>query len=77
MSLGLFIVFVAVFAPLIVWAIKNEDRLIVLEDKIIQDIKDSRTQAKREKNIYIVERKTDRQVRQRIDAPCEKGNFVA
>lgn len=77
MSLGLFIIFVSVFTPLIVWAIKNEDRLIDLEDKIIADIKDSRTQTNREKNIHIVENKQDYKVRQRIEVHCEERNFVA
>lgn len=57
MSLGLFIVFVAVMGSLIAWGLKNEDRLIKLEDKILEDIRDSRAQAKREKNIHIVERR--------------------
>lgn len=57
MSLGLFIVFVAVMGSLIAWGLKNEDRLIKLEDKILEDIRDSRAQAKREKNIHVVERR--------------------
>lgn len=77
MSLGLFIVFVAVFTPLIVWSIKNEDRLIDLEDKIIADIKDSKIQAERKKNIRVVERKAEYSDIRRVSAPCEEGNFVA
>lgn len=77
MSLGLFIVFVAVFTPLIVWSIKNEDRLIDLEDKIIADIKDSKVQAERKKNIRVVERKAEYSDIRRVSTTCEEGNFVA
>lgn len=77
MSLGLFIVFVAVVGSLIAWGLKNEDRLIKLEDKIIEDIRDSRAQAKREKNIHIVERRTADAERKNGEMFREKREYVA
>lgn len=77
MSLGLFIVFVAVIGSLIAWGLKNEDRLIKLEDKIIEDIRDSRAQAKREKTIHIVERRTVDAERKNGGMFREKRDYVA
>lgn len=77
MSLGLFIVFVAVIGSLIAWGLKNEDRLIKLEDKIIEDIRDSRAQAKREKTIHIVERRTADAERKNGGMFREKREYVA
>lgn len=77
MSLGLFIAFVSVFAPLIIWALKNEDRLIDLEDKIIEVIRDSRAQAKREKNIHIVEGSANQVKVKRTEINRKECNFVA
>lgn len=77
MSLGLFIVFVAVIGSLIAWGLKNEDRLIKLEDKIIEDIRDSRAQAKREKTIHIVERRAADAERKNGGMFREKRDYVA
>ena len=77
MSLGLFIVFVAVIGSLIAWGLKNEDRLSKLEDKIIEDIRDSRAQAKREKTIHIVERRTADAERKNGGMFREKREYVA
>ncbi|MDD6021965.1 MAG: hypothetical protein ACI4GA_05820 [Acutalibacteraceae bacterium] len=77
MSLGLFIIFAVVFGSLIAWGLKNEDRLIDLEDKIIEDIRDSRAQAKREKHIHVVERRNLSDSARKVKARCEKTEYVA
>lgn len=77
MSFGLFIVFVSVFAPLIIWSVRNEDRLIDLEDKIIAVIKDSRAQAIREKRIHVVERQPQPRETSYRQVSCGERNFVA
>ena len=77
MSLGLFIVFVAVMGSLIAWGLKNEDRLIKLEDKILEDIRDSRAQAKREKNIHVVERRETGAARKNGEIIRNSREFVA
>ena len=55
MPLPLFLIVIAAFAIAIFKCMKNEDQLIELEDKIIEDIRDFLNKTKKSKKISVVQ----------------------
>lgn len=83
MPFGVFILFVSIVIPLVVWIIKNEESVVEFEDEIFAKIKscfsknESKNDQESENKIYVVERKSERYDETRNKFSREERNFVA
>ncbi|MBR2315580.1 MAG: hypothetical protein IKA56_02955 [Clostridia bacterium] len=77
MPFALFLIFIFTVGPLIIWCIINEDMLIEIEDRIIEDIRSQLAENRRKKNIRVVSGEKPQPKRAvRESSPCGRG-YVA
>lgn len=81
MPFGLFILVLSVFFPLLMWIIKNEEKVIEFEDEIFMKIrarffKESETNENKAQ-LYVVKSSGAQEKKMRRDFSIEERNFVA
>lgn len=78
MPFGLFILVLSVFFPLLMWIIKNEEKVVEFEDEILSKIKcrlfANLKPNESETKLYVVQ---PRQSEKKRDFSIEERNFVA
>lgn len=67
MPFSIFVIYITLTGAFLLWAYKNEEKLISFEQRIISNIKKSRRDAKRRKNIKVVRNSTS-------DKSSSRGN---